>query len=242
MDFYKDLWNKLKNIIEENNLDKESINISTAILTPEEAIGITSRKDFPLLNGKEVLVEASFKGAIGQAFTDAPTVYSGSIKDIMSLDLSDNHNKVLFIASLNAILRHLNLISNTIHCKNEEPEKCGKDLAKHIMQEYGNVKIGVIGFQPAIIDNLRKDFKLRVLDLDKNNVGKVKYDILIEDGKKDMEKVVDWANILMVTGSTITNGTILNFLNIGKPVLFYGTTIAGAAYLSGLTQVCLRSK
>ena len=242
MEFYTELQEQIKNIVMENNLDEDSILIKTTSLTSEEAIGITTRKDFPLLNGKEVLVEANFKGSIGQAYTDAPTVFNGSIKDILNLDLSDNRNKVLFIASTNAILRHLNLIENTIHCKNDEPEKCGKDIVKDIKSKYGDVKIGLVGFQPAIIDNLRRDFLLRVLDLNINNIGEEKYGILIEDGKQDMDEVVNWADILMVTGSTITNGSIVDFLEIKKPVLFYGTTIAGAAYLKGLNRICFYSK
>jgi uncharacterized protein (DUF4213/DUF364 family) len=242
MEFYTELQQKMKEIVSQNNLDDEDILISTTTLTTEEAIGITKRKDFPLLNGKEVLMEANFKGSIGQAFTDSPTVFNGSIKDILDLDMSDNRNKVLFIASLNAILKHLNLIENTIHCKNEEPEECAKDIVEHIKDKYGNVRIGMIGFQPAIIDNLRKDFSIRVLDLDKNNIGKKKYDLLIEDGRTNTNEVIKWAEILLVTGSTVTNGTIVNFLNIQKPVLFYGTTIAGVAYLKGLNRICFCSK
>ena len=242
MEFYTELQQKMKEIVSQNNLDDEDILISTTTLTTEEAIGITKRKDFPLLNGKEVLMEANFKGSIGQAFTDSPTAFNGSIKDILDLDISDNRNKVLFIASLNAILKHLNLIENTIHCKNEEPEECAKDIVEHIKDKYGNVKIGMIGFQPAIIDNLRKDFSIRVLDLDKNNIGKKKYDLLIEDGRTNMKEVIEWAEILLITGSTVTNGTIVNFLNIQKPVLFYGTTIAGVAYVKGLNRICFCSK
>lgn len=242
MEFYTELQQNMKEIVSQNNLDDEDILISTTTLTTEEAIGITKRKDFPLLNGKEVLMEAKFKDSIGQAFTDSPTAFNGSIRDVLNLDISDNRNKVLFIASLNAILKHLNLIENTIHCKNEEPEECAKDIVEHIKDKYGNVRIGMIGFQPAIIDNLRKDFSIRVLDLDKNNIGKKKYDLLIEDGRTNTNEVIKWAEILLVTGSTVTNGTIVNFLNIQKPVLFYGTTIAGVAYLKGLNRICFCSK
>lgn len=242
MEFYTELQQNMKEIVSQNNLDDEDILISTTTLTTEEAIGITKRKDFPLLNGKEVLMEAKFKDSIGQAFTDSPTAFNGSIRDVLNLDISDNRNKVLFIASLNAVLKHLNLIENTIHCKNEEPEECGKDVVKYIKNKYGNVKIGMVGFQPAIIDNLRKDFSMRALDLDKNNIGKKKYGLLIEDGRTNTNEVIKWAEILLVTGSTVTNGTIVNFLNIQKPVLFYGTTIAGVAYLKGLNRICFCSK
>lgn len=242
MEFYTSLWNKMNDIIKGNDLDEDSILISTAELTPEEAIGTTLRKDYPLLNGKEVLVEANFKGSLGQAYTDTPTVFSGSIKDVMNLDLSDNRNKVLFIATLNSILKYLGLIGNTVHCKNEEPENCAKELTKYIKDKYGRVKIGLVGLQPAMLDNLRNDFSIRVLDLDSKNIGNKRYDILIENGMEAMDEVIDWADLLLVTGSTVTNGSIVDYLKIKKPVLFYGTTIAGTAYLENLNQVCFYSK
>jgi|GEM_PF-3087970 len=40
----------------------------------------------------------------------------------------------------------------------------------------------------------------------------------------------------------LTNGTINNFLITGKPVVFFGTTIAGAAYLMDLNRYCACGK
>ncbi|WMJ76272.1 MULTISPECIES: Rossmann-like domain-containing protein [unclassified Sedimentibacter] len=241
MDLYTDLQNRFKKIVSDSNLDKEGIFVTTSALTPEEAIGITSRKDYPLLNGKEVLINAEFKGAIGQAFTDAPTVFRGNIQDIINMDLSDNRNKALFIASLNAVLKYLGLISNTVHCKNQEPELCGSEFVKNLKEKFGNVNIGLVGFQPAILDNIRKHFSVRVLDLDDNNIGKIKYDTMVEDSREKAHDVMNWADLLLVTGSTVTNGTITQFLSLDKPVFFFGTTIAGAAYLKDLERLCFYS-
>ncbi|KUK31194.1 MAG: Uncharacterized protein XD63_1543 [Thermoanaerobacterales bacterium 50_218] len=52
---------------------------------------------------------------------------------------------------------------------------------------------------------------MRVLDLDPDNRGKTKYGVLIEDGEKDLDEVINWAEVLLVTGSTVVNGTIVNF-------------------------------
>jgi hypothetical protein len=38
-------------------------------LSVSEAIGDTGREDFPIIRGKEVLMQAVYRGAIGQAFT-----------------------------------------------------------------------------------------------------------------------------------------------------------------------------
>jgi uncharacterized protein (DUF4213/DUF364 family) len=240
MSIYRELKEKLSEIVEKNGLSGEEITIDSKTLSSEEAIGITDRKDFPILTGKEVMLEAEFRGAKGQSFTSSPAVYRGTLSDIMDLDIeNDQHAMGLFIASLNAIMRYLELIDGTVHCKNEEPEKCGKKFAEYVKSEYGDPKIALIGYQPAILENLSKQFSVRVLDLDPKNVGSERYGVLVEDGVESYDEVVmDWADIVLCTGSTLANGSIVNFIDIGKPVIFFGTTIAGAAEILGLERAC----
>ena len=185
------------------------------------------------------MLQAEFKGSVGQAFTSAPTVFKGSLKEIVDLDLeSDDHAKGLFIASLNAIMKYLNLADRTIHCRNEEPELCANKF-KEELKEYKDLNIALIGYQPAILENLSQDFKVRVLDLSPKNVGETKFGIKIEHGIEDFDKVVlKWADLILCTGSTICNGSIVNFLNLDKQVIFFGTTIAGAAPILGLKRLC----
>lgn len=239
MNIYDKLKAELAKILEENNLSEETIFIKSKTLTDQEAIGITERKDFPILTGKEIMLQAEFKGSVGQAFTSAPTVFKGSLKEIVDLDLeSDDHAKGLFIASLNAIMKYLNLADRTIHCRNEEPELCANKF-KEELKEYKDLNIALIGYQPAILENLSQDFKVRVLDLSPKNVGETKFGIKIEHGIEDFDKVVlKWADLILCTGSTICNGSIVNFLNLDKQVIFFGTTIAGAAPILGLKRLC----
>ncbi len=126
------------------------------------------------------MLQAEFKGAIGQAFTSSPTVFKGTLGEIVNLDLNnDDHAKGLFIASLNAIMSYLKLADKTIHCRNEEPELCGQEFKTHLKEEYTDANIALVGYQPAIIDNLSEDFNVRVLDLSPENIGKDKYGITI---------------------------------------------------------------
>lgn len=239
MDFYEDLKNKFINILENNNLiNDDKINIQTKSLSPEEAIGKTKRQDFPILNGKEIMIEADYKGHKGQAFTSYPCNFKGSLKDIINLDLNDDYNKGIFISTLNAVLSYLELVSGNIHCKNDEPEKCGKAFREFLEENYLNKNIALIGFQPAILENIKDVVNLRVLDLDSKNVNTEKYGILIEDGIEKYQDVVDWADLILCTGSTVLNGSIRNFINLDKPVIFYGTSISGAAYLMSLDRKC----
>ena len=109
----EELFNTLKNefikIIQENSLQSEKIKITSKGLTPTEAIGVTKRQDFPIIAGREVMLMAEYKGSFGQAFTDSPALFNGSLEEILNLDIiNDDYSRGLFIASLNAVMKHLN--------------------------------------------------------------------------------------------------------------------------------------
>lgn len=240
---FKVLREGLREVMKQNNLTEAQICITSKALSPEEAIGITQRKDFPILVGKEIMLQASFREGQGQSFTDSPAVFYGSLDEILGMDIvNDVHARGLFIATLNAVMKQVGLVENTIHCKNKEPELCAQKFVTYIRTNYGNPKIALIGYQPALLEHLSKEFNLRVLDLNPDNVGKLKYGIVVEDGLKDFEQVVvKWADLVLCTGSTICNGSIVNFLNLDKEVLFFGTTLAGAAQMLGLKRECFYS-
>lgn len=237
MDFYKDIKERFFNLIKEKNLMSSRVEvISARTLTPQEVIGRPERDDFPLLKGKEVMIQADFKGSLGQAFTDMPGNYSGSLQEILAMPLDNNFEKAVFIATLNAVLRYLNYISKTVHCKDKEPAECAAHLVDYIKERFGNPRIAFIGMQPAIIEALAAYFKIRVTDLDKDNIGKRKGGVLIESVLKTKE-ILSWADIILATGTTAANNTLPSLL-IEKPIIFYGVTIAGVAYLKGYEQYC----
>ncbi len=97
---YKKLKRALIDLSKENGFLEDEVKITAKILTSEEAIGKTERKDFPLLNGKESLIQANFKNALGQAFTDTPRTFKGKLKEIPELKLIDNGERAIFIAAL----------------------------------------------------------------------------------------------------------------------------------------------
>ena len=239
------LYTKLKDgflkIIREHDLAADRVDIRSKSLTAEEAIGITKRKDYPIITGKETMLQAEYMGSLGQVFTDSPAVFSGTLEEILQLDIvGDAHARGLFIASMNAVMRHLGLVDGTVHCKNEEPESCADDFVAYIEKKYGKPKIALVGFQPALLEKFAPVFELRVLDLNPDNIVTVRYGKLVENGIDDYKAVVlDWAELVVCTGSTLSNGSLVNFIDIGKPVILFGITIAGAAEILGLERVCL---
>lgn len=243
-EFFEYLKARFEQVLEKYELKSETIVIRSKALSPLEAIGKTQRKDYPILTGKEIMLEADYKGAKGQAFTDAPAQFQGSLKEILSLGLADDsHARGLFIAAMNAVMRYLGLAEKTVHCKEQEPEECAKQAACYIKEHYGTPKIALVGYQPALLENLSKEYPLKVLDLNPENIGQLRYGVMVEHGIEDFQAVVkDWAELVLCTGSTLCNGTILNFLNLDKEVLFFGTTLAGAAELLGCKRMCFCAK
>lgn len=230
-----------KELVDKNGLNEQNIAITCSVLTPQEAIGDPERKDFPIQKGKEKMMQACFGCAYGQAFTDMPNSFNGKIKDLTTMPLKTNYERAVFISGLNAVLRELKMADRTVHCKDDGPKKCSLELAEMIEKEYGKPKIALFGLQPAMAEVLAKKFLLRIFDLDQDNIGKQKFGTVIENGTCEIAEVEAWADLFLVTGSTICNGSITDFLQIKKPVIYFGTTISGTAGLVGLNRFCPQS-
>jgi len=237
---YDDLKDRILQLCLKNNLLGEKVIIKARTLTTEEAIGNPEGDDFPLQKGKERLMQADFHGALGQAFTDRFGDFEGTLDEIFSMPVENNFRRAIFLSSLNAVLRYLDLIKGTVHCRDKGPKECAEEMSAYIMERFGNVKVSQVGFQPPIAEALAAAFAFRLLDMDQDNIGREKFGVTVE-GPEATDEVVDWADLLLVTGTTLTNDTIGRFLG-KKPVIFYGTTIAGPAYLMGWERFCARSE
>lgn len=214
-------------------------------LSPDEAIGPGAPSEFAIKRGKERVIEAVFSGARGQAFTDQPTSWSGRLEDLFALDLSQVPHRAVFVAGMNAVLRALDEAKGTVHCTDEDPMRCGPELARTLEERFGAVRVGLIGLQPAILAALADRFgpaSVRVLDLDPNSIGTTKSGVPIWDGHTDLARLVDWCGVGLATGSSLINGTIDDiydrFGGAGRPLVFFGNTISGAAALLGLDRLC----
>ncbi|MBN2238194.1 MAG: hypothetical protein JW712_00335 [Dehalococcoidales bacterium] len=233
---YDILVEEFQRIVRENNLESEEITVTATTLTPEEAIGNPEDKDYPLITGKERLMQAEFRGHYGQAFTDMHGNFTGKLIDIAATMPENNFRRAIFISSLNAVMNYLGLISKTIHCKDTEPKLCSQELVSYMQNEYDNPKIAIVGFQPRIIEEMSKRYEVRVTDMDENNINSEKFGVLVRS-PEFTEENLDWCDLAMVTGTTVVNNTIDQFMT-DKPVIFYGVTISGTAQLLGLKQFC----
>jgi uncharacterized protein (DUF4213/DUF364 family) len=240
MEIYEELRNNFIRLITENHLESEDVVVRARPLTPEEAIGNPEDSDYPLITGRERMMQAELRNTCGQAYTDMYGNHAGKLIDIAGMELKNNFRRAIFISSMNALMRYLGLIGKTMHCKDNEPRECGDRLVEYVAKKYGHPKIAVVGLQPRMVESLAKSFEIKVTDMDFANINSEKFGVMIRS-PEETQKHLGWCDIGIVTGSTIVNGTITDFL-ANKPVIFYGVTISGAAKTLGLEDFCYCGK
>jgi uncharacterized protein (DUF4213/DUF364 family) len=239
---YRTIRERFLAVLKEHDVKPGRVRITSQGLSPEEAIGRTDRTDMPILTGKEIMLQASYEGSRGQAFTDAPALFEGPLDDILAMDLErDPHARGLYLAAMNAVLRHLGCLDHTVHCKDMEPKDCSGRWLEHLKEKYDGGRVALVGYQPWLFQAISADdtFALRVLDLNPDNVGAERFGVVVEHGIDDYREVVrEWADVVLCTSSVFANATMDRYIDIGTDVLFYGISGAGAIYLLGLQRFC----
>lgn len=234
MDLYEKLREALRDEIQKHNLSGQNISIRCKALSASEAIGKPEHNDYPIIKGKEVMVEAVFEGAKGQAFADEFENADYLVDDLLKIRLNSNKRRASFISGLNAVFRYLNICDKTIHCKDAEPKEC----ADHLNKAIGSLNnVLLVGYQPRFFEMLASHYNLRVVDLDQDNIGSNISGVVIESPEMT-PNAINWCDLIFATGSTVVNGTITNFLNQDKPAIFYGVTISAAAKILNLNTYC----
>jgi uncharacterized protein (DUF4213/DUF364 family) len=246
--FYAQLKERFLSLAKEYSLLNEPVTVTARILSNEEAIGNPTRQDYPLLKGKEFLIEATFQDCRGQAFTDAPNELGSLLGEILNLPLDDVSNRAIFIASLNAVMRSLKNDVMTIHCHDDEPEDCAAEMIQRL-QKMQIRKVGLVGLQPAILEALVENFdedSVLCVDRDESQRGQSKYGVQIKWGdEQETAELFQKSELVLATGSTIVNGSLPGLLKLANDcqtdIVFYGTSIAGAAELMNLNRFCFEA-
>ncbi|KUK44643.1 MAG: DUF364 domain-containing protein [Methanothrix sp.] len=233
---------------EKNGVSRDELDdlvVATRPLSSSEAIGSPERDDFPLLRGKEVLMEANYRGSLGQAFTSAAGVFSGTLEEVLELSLQDAFDRAVFVSTINAVLRNLGLVFGTVHCRDSGPEDCAANMSRWLKEEEID-RAGLVGMQPALLSSLVEVLGSdNVMVSDLACAGEVRSGVRVLDGMNP-EILFERSPLVLITGTTLVNGTIDGLLEMtdrfGCRAVFYGTTIAGAAHLLGLERWCSCSK
>ncbi|MFA6688147.1 MAG: Rossmann-like domain-containing protein [Sphaerochaetaceae bacterium] len=244
-EFYGRLKESFRQVLETYHLEQVPVLVTCRALSPEEAIGTTRRKDFPILTGQEVMLQAQVGNGRGQVFTSSPSMFEGTLDEILDIDLvSDASGRSLFIASMNAVMQDLGLCTDTVHCRSDGPENCAADMRGFLDSKYSDrQRIGLVGYQPSLLEMLSKSGRsVRVLDLNPANIGELRYGIRVEDGTSERDSLVSWADLILCTGSTVCNGSIVLYLDVPVDVLFFGISLSGTAALMNLPRVCFAER
>jgi uncharacterized protein (DUF4213/DUF364 family) len=234
MTLYNTLRHALREQISIHCLAEQSVRITCKVLSATEAIGEPEHNDYPLIRGKEVMVEAEFQGARGQAFTEAFEQATYTLEELTALPLESIRTRASFIAALNAVYRHLGLVQHTIHCKDQEPVECAHGLLDVIVPEQN---VLLVGFQPRFVDILSANRQVRIVDRNPENIDKIINNVTIESPEM-IDDAIGWCDLILATGSTIVNGSITQLLHRDVPVIFYGVTISAAACILNLPAYC----
>lgn len=238
---YQKLKTAFKEVLAEAEIGDEAVTVVCRALTPKEAIGTTRRQDFPIITGKDVMIEACYRGHRGQAFTEAPAYFTGSLSEILAFDILENtSNRGIFIATVNAVMGALGYCAGTVHCRTEGPEYCAREMQIYLRAHYPEARrIGLVGYQPALLEMLAgSGYQIRVLDLNPETIGQIRYGVLVEDGEEMKTDIIGDSDLILATGSALCNGTIVDYMDQPVPVLFFGITIAGSARWLGVERVC----
>jgi uncharacterized protein (DUF4213/DUF364 family) len=230
-------------------LDADLIDLEVSVyvkpLTPEEAIGEPGRRDFPILVGKERVIEARVGQGRGHAFTDTAREYVGPLTEVIALPLDENGRRAIFIATMNATLRHLSRIEGTVHCRDEDPERCGTEIARRLAHRFGEPVVGLIGNNPAIAEHLIRTFgpdRVRITDLNPENIGKSMFGVTLWNGATQTNELIDAVDVALVTGTTMVNGSfdrIWEQITYKEKIgLIYGVTASGVCGLLGFERIC----
>ncbi len=234
-----------RQLAEAADLLEADVSVLVKPLTPEEAIGRPGRRTFPILVGKERVIEARVGSGRGHAFTDSAREFLGLLAEVLDLPLDRNSHRAIYLATLNALLRHLGRVDGTVHCRDDDPERCGEEIARTLRRRWGEPRVGLIGFNPAIAEALVRAVgagHVFFTDLDPDCIGEREFGVEVWDGVTRADELIDAADVVLLTGSTLVNATfdpLWDRINErGKVGLVFGVTAAGVCELLGLERIC----
>jgi uncharacterized protein (DUF4213/DUF364 family) len=159
----------------------------------------------------------------------------------MKLPLKGVFERAVLISTVNAVLRHRGVLGGTAHCKSYGPDLCASWL-KNWMTEQEVRRAGLVGARPELIEALVGVLgEERVMAADMMEAGNVFSGVEIMYGT-ETQRIFECCQLVLASGSTLANGTIDGLFEAqrrhNRKLVFYGTSVAGTAYLMGLERWC----
>ena len=193
----------------------------------------------------EYRVTASFKGYEGEAYTETPEDFDGTLREAISLPASDKGIDARTLSAINAVMNSLGLCAGVFPATFDERRLYTEALFGHVCGDLGiRSNLILVGYDGYIVKKfVSEDIDFWTMDRDPDNISQDRFKhVVVNSGRYNREACFAWGKYFIVTGSTLTNGTIVQYLDKGKDILFYGITIAGAATLLGLPWFPVKRK
>jgi hypothetical protein len=238
---YDSIMNRMKCYLEEagegSELLEEVVRIRARPLSTEEVIGDPEHEDYPLVTGRERMMEARVRDARGQAYTDMYGNWEGELREVCRINPINNYRRAILVATLNAVMRFTGDLSDTVHCRDEGPVGCAEELPSFVASEGLEAPYVLVGYQPRFAEVLSALGELRIVDMDVQHIGNTRAGTEVVSPEQ-ADAAIRGSRSAFVTGSTLVNATISRYLDLDIPTVFYGVTIAGVAELLGLRRYC----
>lgn len=147
--FFSRLQKAFALLVGECQLKPDEVQVMARPLSPEESFGSTPHED-----AAEYLLQAELLGCRGQAFTVCQGHFNGALEDVLALPLTDDFQRALYTANLNAVACYASKADNTVHCRDKGPELCASQVADFLQKNFGRPRILMIGFQAELAEAL----------------------------------------------------------------------------------------
>lgn len=231
---YEQLISKFRAIPEVSEFLNETVTV-TRDFTPEPALMPHTYVPFGG-STPEYRVTALFRDCPGEAYTEKPSDWEGTVEEAISLPATEEEGiSPITVAVINSVMSYLGLCKGTFSSDFKTRGNYASDLYDYIKAHYGMENIVLVGYDGHIVKKfVDGGMDFWTLDRDPDNISQDRFrHIVVNSAKLNRESCFAWADVFIVTGSTLTNGTITQFLDHGTDILFYGITIAGTAKLLG---------
>jgi hypothetical protein len=232
-DFFDFVRKVFRHLVEENAWQDKTVKVTVN--------GYSNQGNYLSVTENDRLIEADFLGSRGQAFAHLYGNFSGTSRTLASIGdmkTDDSYRGAVFLATVNAVARHLGIVDKTVHCTGDGLTKCANELVSLIKKEYGKPRVALIGVHSAMLEALAREFELRVTDTDRKNAGTTLGGIPVLSSRHTAASIA-WSDLVLVTGSALNNET-LQALVAQNPTVVYAQTGSGRMLPKISLNACLK--
>ena len=172
----------------------------------------------------------------GEAYTETPSAFQGTLEEALKIPASEKGISAVSIAALNAAMNRLGLCPGTFPEDVQTHSAYADAICRHITEKYGTSNLVLVGYDGYFVKRFMEEgLDFWTMDRDPDHIAQDRFDhVVVNSAKRNRESSFAWGKLFLITGSTLCNGTIVQYLDSGKELLFYGITCAGAATLLSL--------